>query len=180
MEKSELQMKTLYDRAAVNGFYFGLYLVALFFVNAYTQALPILSIVGLAMMVAVPVLVYRWLASSYRVSRLKASYSELWLEGIMMFFFATLIVSVVSVVYMLWIHPGWLVEQMTTAIEQARASELPQLEEMASVLSDAMKERVLPTPIQLTLDMGWLIMFTGSVLSMCMAALVRSRIKETK
>jgi hypothetical protein len=149
-------------------------LTLLFFVNAYTQALPMLAIIGLVLMVGVPVLVFRMLAVSFRSTDCKATFSELWLEGISTFFFGTLIVSFVAVVFMMWLQPDWLVGQMSAAIEQGKASGMPQLEEMADILQRALDQHLLPTPIQLVLDMGWMILFSGSLLSMVLSAIVRA------
>lgn len=168
-------MTNLYERAAFSGLYFGLYLTVLFFVNAYTQTVPLLGLVGLLLMLGVPFVVYRLLAKSYRLTEFKATYSELWLEGIVTFFFATLIVSAVSVIFMTWIYPGWLVDQFHIAIAQGEASDLPQLQNMAAILSEALAQHMLPSPIQLTLDMAWLVLFSGSMLSMLLAWVVRLR-----
>lgn len=178
MDKKDTYTPGLYERAAYSGGVLGLYLTVLFAVNAYTQSFPLLALVGLALMACVPVMVYMRLSRSYIAGGRRATFSELWLEGIVTFFFATLIVSLASVVFMTWIQPDWFIGQLRMAVEQGEASQLPQLQEMAGVLKAAMVQRVLPTPMQMALDMGWLILFTGSILSMVVAAIVRARIKQ--
>lgn len=169
-----------YRRGADFGIYFGMYLTALFFSSAFSTNIPFLSLMSLLLMAGVPFLIYFMLRSSYRRDYCKTLFSSLWMEGIAIFFFGGLIASFISVIYMRWINPDFINTQVDTLIELYRSIDWDRGHEMADIFQRAKEQHLLPSPIQITVDMLWLIVFSGSILSMLMALLVQAANKSTK
>lgn len=168
------QQKTVYRRGADDGFYFGLYLVALFFASAFSLTMPFAGLLSTVMMLAVPFVIYHFLRRAYIECEGKSQFSELWLHGIVIFFCGGLIAGVVAVVYMRWIAPDFIINQANIAIGIWEEANMPQADELAKTMKLAIEQKMIPTPIQLVIEMLWLQVFTGSLLSMLLSAIIRS------
>lgn len=164
-----------YSRGAGFGARFGVYLSVLFFAMAYSLSVPLLSLVSLLMLAGVPPLIYMMLRKSYVADYGKTLFSSLWMEGIMIFFCGGLISSLVAVVYMTWIVPGYLHSQVDLMIDIYAGADWERGKELADMLERARRQHLIPSPINLAVDMLWLMVFSGSILSMLMALLVQAR-----
>ena len=164
-----------YSRGAYYGVVFGAYLSVLFFAIAYSLSVPVLSLLSLLMMAGVPVAIYIMLRKSYVADYGKTIFSSLWMEGIAIFFFGGLIASLVSVTYMTWINPGYLYGQVDMMIELYGNADWERGKELSDILVRAKEQHLTPSPIDLAVDMLWLIVFSGSILSMLMSLLVQAR-----
>lgn len=97
------------------------------------------------------------------------------MQGIMTFICGSLIAGLVAVVYLKWINPDFIADRLQEAIDFYSGSGWQQGEEMADLLQNMVKAHVVPTPIQIVIEMIWLGVFSGSLLSLLMAVLVRAR-----
>lgn len=167
------ERKSPYYRGAKAGQIFGLYLSAIFLSMALSEHLALLSLVTLGLIAFIPLMVYRPLRKSYIESAGTASVSELWVQGIAMFLFATAICGLVTLVYMKWIAPGFLINQVESAIEACRASGTAEHLEMARILSNMIKQGVVPSPSTFVISMFWLTMAGGCILSLIAAIAAR-------
>lgn len=170
---SELKL-SVYKRGGDDGFVFGIYLVVMFFATAYSMAVPFAGLLSTLMMLAVPVVMYRFLRRTYVAFGGKLTFSELWLQGIVTFFCGGLISGLVAVVFMRWIQPDFIVSQANAAIKIWEESGLPQGQEMADVLRKAIEQKMIPSSIQLVIEMLWLQVFSGSILSIVLSLIIRS------
>lgn len=164
-----------YRQGADTGFYFGLYLSALFFAMAYSVNFPVLSIVSFILMLGVPVIIYRWLRIYYCRLYGHALFSALWMYGIMIFLCGSLIAAAVSVIYMKWIHPDFMTEQIDASLAILDSSPLPQAKETAETMRLLREHGMLPGPVEISIRMISFNVFTGSMLSALMALLARAR-----
>lgn len=175
MSSTKLTNQSPYSRGARYGVAFGVYLSVLYFAIAHSLSIPVLSLLSLVMMAGVPVVVYVMLRKSYVADYGKTIFSSLWMEGIAIFFFGGLISSLVSVAYMTWINPGYLYGQVDMMIELYGSADWERGKELSDMLVRAKEQHLIPTPINLAIDMLWLIVFSGSILSMLMSLLVQAR-----
>ncbi len=175
MEGANKINQSPYRRGAYFGSYFGVYLCVLFFAMAHSLSVPVLSVVSLLMMAGVPVAVYLMLRRSYVADYGKTIFSSLWMEGICIFFFGGLIATLVSVLYMQVINPGYIMSQVDMMIELYGSTEWERGQELADMLERARKQHLIPSPMDLAIDMLWLMVFSGSILSMLMSILVQAR-----
>lgn len=175
MNQEQKMNQSPYQRGARYGAYFGLYLTFMFFAFAFAPMVPMLSVVSLVLMAGVPVLIYIFLRRSYIDDYCKTVFSSLWMEGIAIFFCGSLISSLVAVAYMTWINPGYINGLVDTLIASYNAVDWDRGKEFADILERARAQHLIPSPVQLAVDMIWLIVFSGSILSMLMALLVQAR-----
>ena len=172
MDSSQLTFRSPYKRGADWGALFGIYLVALFFATSYSITNGYAALGAMVLMAGVPVCIYFMLRHSYVSDNGTTIFSSLWMEGIAIFFFGGLIASVIAMIYMRWIDPGFLNDRVDTLIEIYSTSGIPTGEEAAEMLQTAIDQKLLPKPIEITIDMLWLIVFSGSLLSMVISWLV--------
>lgn len=133
---------------------------------------------GLPAMVAaigVPALAYWLLARTYARQPELSTFSALWLQGICTFFFGSLIMAVVVYLAMRFMCPTFIVDQFNTVIAVYSQIDEPAADTLVSVLQRALNEHQLPTPMDVTLELVYIIVFTGSILSMFLSLIIRRR-----
>lgn len=173
MDSSTLKSHSPYKRGADWGAWFGIYLSVLFFVTSYSVSSPVCALIGLLMIIGVPPCIYFMLRKSYVSDNGTTIFSSLWMEGISIFFFGGLIASIVAMIYMRWIDPTFFDSRIDTLIDMYSSMDMQQAQDAADMLIAARDQKLLPKPIELTVDMLWLIVFSGSILSMLMSWLVQ-------
>lgn len=164
-----------YRREADDGFYFGIYLAVMFFASIFAGRMPLLSMLSLAMMACVPVVIYRFL-KSYHISLGRAgSFAMLWMQGVVIFFCGMLIAGTALVVYMKWIHPGFVAEQLQALAELKGSVADSRIDMAADVAAHMIEANFIPTPISIVAEMMMLAIVTGSLLSMVLSALFAAK-----
>ncbi len=164
-----------YRRGADDGFRFALYLTAMFFASIYAARVPMLSLAVIALMLGVPFVIYYFLRKAYVEEHGTTLMSSLWMHGIMIFLCGSLLAGAVEFVWLRWVNPTYVVDQLHAVIEIYASSGWERGEEIASVLRDMIEHKMVPTSISIVMEMIWLSVFTGSLLSALMALLVRAR-----
>lgn len=133
------------------------------------------SIPGLLAMLAVPVLAYMRLARSYRNDRAAMTFTALWLQGICMFFFGALIMAAVAFVMMRWAVPGFVVHQIDVIISVYGAINDPAAASMVSTFEKLKSSGALPSPLDVALELLYMAVFSGSIVSVIFALIIRNR-----
>lgn len=164
-----------YRRGADDGFIFGAMLCAMFFAGVYSFTVPLLGLVSFAIMLAVPFVIYRFLRRSYLADYGTTLLSSLWMQGIVTFACGCLISGLVAAVYLKWIDPDFMTERIREAIDFYRSSSWQSGEEMADVMERMIDANVMPSAVAMVVEMIWLGIFSGSLLSLLMALLARAR-----
>lgn len=167
------QSKSPYYRGASAGRFFGIYLSLIFLCMALSSHLPLLSLVTMGLIVCIPIIIYRSLRLSYIDSDGEATLSELWLQGIATFLFATTICGLVTIVYMKWIEPGFLVNQVKDYITTCQSIGSPEHKELARILKNMIEQGVVPSPSTFVISMFWLTMASGCLISLIIALIAR-------
>ncbi|MCC8070631.1 MAG: DUF4199 domain-containing protein [Bacteroidales bacterium] len=168
-------IKSPYRRGADDGFYFGLYLSALFLASVCAVKTPFFAFVTMLMMLGVPFIIYYFLRRTYVVERGTSLLSALWMQGIMIFICGSLISGVVAIVYLKWVDPDFVINLVKEARDIYRESDWPQAEETANILQRMIDNHLVPSAISLVIEMIWFSVFTGSLLSVLMGLLARAR-----
>lgn len=164
-----------YTRGARDGLVFGLFLSVMFLSTVYSGQHAWLSLVAFAMMMAVPFIIYRCLRRSYVTDGGTTLLSSLWMHGIMIFLCGAIISGLVEVVWFKYVNPGFVVEQMKLMIELYSDYPWERGREVASLLQSMIDNNMVPTTMAIVTEMIWLSVFSGSLLSVLMAVLVRAR-----
>lgn len=171
----------LFKRGADDGFVFGLYLTALFFASAYSLTVPVLGLLGLAMMCGVPVITYYYLRKGYVKEYGTSTFSALWMQGIVMFFCGSLIMALAAYLFLRWIQPSYMMDLLISARDTYSAIDWDRGQEIADTINLMIDKHLIPTPIQVAMELLWLGVFSGSLLSILTALLVSaSRRQRTK
>lgn len=168
--------KSIYRRGADDGLIFGLYLSLMFVVMAValTGGSVLASLTGMAMILAVPVLLYFFLRKSYLADDRRSPFSAMWLQGICIFFFGSLLMSMTAYVYMRVIHAGFIPEVFETAREAYENTGTEDGATLARMIKKIQDNNLYPTPATVAMEIVWIAVFTGSMLSMLVSLIVRT------
>lgn len=164
-----------YRRGADDGFIFGIYLTVMFFASIFAGRFAPLSLLGLVMMAAVPAVIYRFMHSYHRSLGAAGSFAMLWMQGVVIFFCGMLIAGTALVVYMKWVHPGFVVEQLTAVAALKGTLPGSQMDLAAEVAEKMLEAKFIPAPIDIVTEMMMLAIVTGSILSMTLSGIFALR-----
>lgn len=173
MVDTDNRTPSVFRRGADDGWRLGLYMYAIFVSAAYSVRMPWLGILSFILMLAVPFIVYRWLSRDYVRYQAMRFFSATWMQGICSFFFGSLIFAVLTYVFMRFIEPGWIADNVRMAADFYRQIGTAESLQMATALQGMIDKHLLPSAISFAISMIWTITFTGSVLSLLLSLLVR-------
>lgn len=169
------EIKSPYRRGADDGFFFGIYLSIFFLLSSMSVKMPILSLISFAMAIAVPVVIYYFLRKAYINDKGLSPLSLLWMHGIMIFICGSLIGAVAEIIYLKWIDPDFIINQMKTAIALYKDSGWESGKQMAEVMQRIIDNGLVPSAISIVVEIIWLSISTGSILSLIIGLIVRAR-----
>ncbi len=169
-----MEQPSVYRRGASDGLIFGLIMIVLFFTSIYTIKIPVMSFITLVIMLSVPFVIYKFLRRHYVQTQGNATFSELWLHGILIFVCGSLISGLVAFIFLRWIEPTFIIDQINTIIEIYRSLDMDDAEELAEALQLMIDNNLVPTAIQSVIQTCMLSVFTGSILSIIVALIAKS------
>lgn len=172
---SDVKQHSPYRYGADQGFFFGIYLSAMFLCSVLGVRYPVLNLLFVGLFAAVPFLLYRWLRRAYVEVRGTLTLSALWLQGIVIFMCGMMIAAVVSLLYFRFIEPGFIIGRLYDIMEIYESSPVPELQEMAVILGRMIEQKAVPSVGSIVMEMVWLGVFTGSILSLIIGLIVRAR-----
>ncbi|MDE6528469.1 MAG: DUF4199 domain-containing protein [Muribaculaceae bacterium] len=171
--KSPKKIKNIYARGADDGFWLGLYFSVLFGLAVASLQVPVLNIFAGTMALGVPFLTYFFLRRTHVAAHGMTVFSALWMQGITMFACGSLIFGTLSFVYLRWIDPGFLARVLQAGVDYYSASPAESSQMLASEFQMLLDSKMMPSALNVAFGWMWLGMFSGSVLSMLVAALVK-------
>ncbi|MBD5226188.1 MAG: DUF4199 domain-containing protein [Bacteroidales bacterium] len=173
----EGKVKNIYARGADDGAWMGLCLVALGGCMAGAMHTALLSVPAFALMAAVPVLTWFFLRRTHIAAHGMTVFSALWMQGITMFGCGALIFGLAAFVYLKWVDPDFIATVLSTAAGYYENIDDPtgNAAELADELEAIVKNHAVPSSGSVVLSWMWLIVFSGSLLSMVVAAVVKLR-----
>lgn len=166
-------MKSVYKHAAESGVPMGFYLTLMSACLLLSVRLPQISMLTLPLLIGLPFftawLMKRIVAQSPAYRRV----SPLWLAGIYIYIFGTLICTFLSLLYVMFVEPHFVREYFEMAIAGVERGGLGG-EYAASIASirKAIDNNALPTGVQFVTSMAWATCFFGSLLSLLIAAVL--------
>ncbi len=161
---------SVYRRGAEDGLKLGIYFSVLIVSMLLTVKIAALSLVSLVLIAGVPFLCYRYIRRDVRCRPGGGRFSEAWMHGIAMFFFGALIMGVVMYLYLHFFDPSYIVTNVRQTIAVLRELGGDENIEMAKDLQQLIDLKLLPGTTQLVFSSIWLVVFTGSLLSMLLSA----------
>lgn len=160
-----------FRRGAEDGALFGVYLSALSLCMLAGLRVAFLEFLFLILAVGVPFYCFRRLRLSYVKSDGQLSLAPLWMQGIVMFICGSIIMALLMVVYLQWIDPDYFADLGGMVVDSLAAD--PQIFAASGLnAADVTNLFEIITPIKFAVEMLWLSIFTGSILSLLTAVVV--------
>ncbi len=171
--------RSVYRRGAENGLVMGPLMAVVVILMGATGYVSLLGVPAIFGLMAVPCVAYIMLARSYREDDGRSTFSALWLQGICAFFFGGMLMAVAVFVALRWVWPGFITEQMRMMGELLAQQSGAEAEQLARVFRKSVESGNVPSPIDIALELIYVVVFTGSLLSMLLSLIIRSRRRTT-
>lgn len=165
---------SVYTLGANDGWKMGIYLSAMYLLQSAGLGHPLMLFVGNLLLLGIPFFAYFLLRRGYVASHGVNTFSAVWLHGIIFFLCGSLIMALVAYVYMRFVKPNFIVEQIQLAADTYRSFGTAQGEQFAHQLERIVTEHMVPSAIQMALTLMWLCSFVGSILSLLLTLIVRA------
>lgn len=162
--------KSIFRRAAEGGVTLGVLFICIFLLE--TIAGPMTGLIAIALMVYVPVHVYRKVKATYSAAHGLSTFSALWLEGILLFVCASIILALGSFIFLRLLVPGYLPALTAQAADFIAGN--PQLLDSGTEPQQLARYFASIRPIDISMTLMWSAAFTGSIASLVIAAIVKS------
>lgn len=137
---------------------------------------PFLNVVYWGLTLAVPFVAF-FLTKKYRNTELngKISFFHAWRFGTMLYFFAALIIALVHFIFYQYIAaPDFLAKSYTQVIDILNESQVD------TTILEAFKSMTVPSPIHMAIQGIFNNIFYGIILSLPVAALLRTKTESTE
>lgn len=167
------KLKNIYARGADDGLWTGLYVIAIFALTVMSQTWPMASVPALAMMFGMPFLTFFFLKRTHVAAHRMSVFSALWMQGITMFACASIIFGLAAYCYLKWVNPGYVLGVLGQVAELYSQSPQESAQLLARECDMIVKSGAAPPASGVVMSMMWMVMFSGSMLSMVCALCVR-------
>ena len=165
--------RSVYVLGAENGLVLGPVLTLAALLVGATTYNALMFVPAVIALIAVPAVAYMQLRRTMATQPSLATFSALWLQGICAFFFGGAIMAALCYAAMRWIWPGFIIDQVQTVIEIYGAVNDPEAQDIARTLQRLMDSHSLPAAIDIALELLYVAVFTGSLLSMLLSLIIR-------
>ncbi|MCD7711117.1 MAG: DUF4199 domain-containing protein, partial [Porphyromonadaceae bacterium] len=170
---TEQPKKTLTYYAMQYGIFMGIYLLILFLFSVGSRYASIFSTLSIVMIVATPAALYLVMSDFVR-QRGGCKFGSLWLFGIFVFFFASLISGLGEYIYCQYIAPDFLSSLFAAMLEALGSMDelSPETADFIEMMRSGYEQGGTPTAIEWVVQMIWFKVFVGSLLSIFVALFV--------
>lgn len=163
--------KSVYSCAAESGLYAGAYLCMLAGLFFMSLRVPLAGAAILPAGLGFPMLLLWQMRRWVRGNPAYGKIWTLWLGGIYTCIFGSLIAALFSAVMLLFVVPGFLSQYLMQAAEVLAASPAAGDYELEIEVARRAAERgMVPSPLNFAMTMAWATSFSGSLLSLALAA----------
>lgn len=156
------------------GLVLSVYFIAKFFINTQSLTSPTAALISIIFIVGLPFFIY-FMTKKFKdnLEEYPLSFTIGWMFIFLTFFYASLPEALFSYVYLQYINPGYLFDQVETAMNIM--TDVPMLSEngFLSQVMNNLETAPSPTPIQYSLQLIFSNMFYGSIIAIIVAALLR-------
>lgn len=132
------------------------------------------------MSLAVPFILFGLLRKHYRDGGCKGSLAEVWMHGIMIFICGSVILALVSYIFFRFIDPNFLYRETAKLVDLYNSLGNPTATQIADTLEEMRNNNLLPSPIQCAFSFLWVGGFSGSILSLIEAALIKAFVRAPR
>ncbi len=168
--------KSVYKYAAEAGLPIGLYLTLISGCFLFSVKYDFLSMLIFPLVVVFPIVLGCFMRRLAKVQPAYARFSPMWLFGIYSVLCGTLICSLLSALYLMFIDPSFMINYVENAISTIQASPMAaQYAPTVDMMRQAIDAHMLPSGLQLVATMGWFTCFSGSILSLFLSLILSQR-----
>ena len=104
----------------------------------------------------------------------------LWMMGILLFFFASLISGLAQYIYYVYINPEYIKSQLSAAVTLLESLNMTSDPSLLEAVKTGLEQGNIPSPMAVVIQQMWVNVFFGSLLSAVMAWLVSVWFKSSK
>lgn len=176
--KTGRPLRNLVQRAAGTGLVMGVYLTVMAVLTGIMQSVPVASIVVWAMTLGTPVVLYFLLRRSYAEADFRAPFSEMWTEGIAVFFLGAAIQGVVIYLGLRYLVPDYIADSMNTTLEVLSGQNTEAAAQLAANLQRLKEMNVLPSAADVTAQIMSMNIILGAFLSLIDCSVLFSRYRS--
>ena len=167
------EVKSIYRVGAEKGAWFGIYLSVLSIMLMYGFDSVLLMYASIALFLGIPGVAYFYIRKYHVSLHCMSQFSALWMLGILIFLFGSLICGVVTYVWMQYVEPTFIYDQVQMAIKLYESVPGENARMLTDILKQAVENHMLPSAIDIVIEMIMLTTFVGSIISMIISAIVR-------
>lgn len=170
--------KSIFQRAAEWGIPFGLYLACAAMTYIFSDYFLPLSMLFLVMCLFTPVIVYYFQRRKFIEDDGFSEYAATWMLGIMLYLLGTLVASLIVYLVLQYVRPTFMYEQAQVIINASKDNPDMKDSEMLNIIKLMVDKKLMPSPIEIVMNMYWLVTFMGSFTSAFTAWPARSKIRR--
>lgn len=171
-----MNIKSVYKYAAEAGVPVGIYLTLISGCFLLSVKYEFLSMLIFPLVVVFPIVLGCFMRRLARVEPAYARFSPMWLFGIYSVLAGTLICSLFSALYLMFVDPNFMKVYVENAIATIEASPMAgEYSATVDMMRQAIDAHMLPSGLQLVTTMGWFTCFSGSILSLFLSLILSQR-----
>lgn len=167
------QRQSIYEIGANDGWKMGIYLSAVFLLQATGMKWIPGLIIGNILMLGIPFIAYWLLRRKFIASGGTTTFSGIWLHGIIFFFCGSLIMAIVAYVYLRYINTNFIVDQIHLLSSTYSQIGTPEAKAFALQFERLIEYHLVPSAIQMAFSLVWFCSFFGSMLSLILSLIVK-------
>ena len=170
--------KSIYQRASEWGIPFGLYLACAAVASVFVDWFAPLSLIFFILCLATPFIIYYFQRRKFIEDDGFSEYSELWMLGILLVIFGTILASFIVFLVINYGRPNYMYDQARQVIQAY--NEIPEMRdsEFLRILQRMVDEHRLPSPIETVFNAFWFITSGGCVISAITALVAQRKLKN--
>lgn len=165
--------RSIYRRGAEDGLILGPVMIAAIVLVGLQSYYPWLFFAVMAVVLAVPAVVFMLLRRSFRADGCAATFSALWLEGVCAFAFGSLLMGAATYILLHWCFPDYIADQLRMLADTLAATSDPAAIEWSNTVEANIEAGNIPASTDIVMELIYLAIFTGSMLSIALALIVR-------
>lgn len=172
-----MEVKNVYRQGADDGLLFGALLTAVSLCFIYSGTSAIVAFLAIMLLLMLPVVLFV-MQRRYAVKMNGIiDVSSLWMLGLMISLCGSLICGAVTYMWLNFIEPAFIYDQVQGAIEVWRSVPEMQNDSFVNDMQIAIEKGLLPSAIEFVMNMILLTTFFGSMVSLLLAGIVRFLLK---
>ncbi len=165
----------VYREGAYKGVIMGIYLTLLALLTMWSEHSALLSAASLAMLCYIPFFAYRIMCKTHKKYFCTSDFASLWMLGIAIFIGGSMICALCTYAYLQYIDTDFIYRQATNAVELYKELDPENTSGLTDIIQGIIDNNLLPSPIEVAVEMLWMTTFFGSLLSMLLSAIIRKR-----